>query len=94
MFPAGLLQIVFVIAVINTHLAMINFEDAVDETAQEVAVMADEHNRAGKILQRGQQCFAIVNSLLKWRTGIRTTPLLQADLIPIIFRNQLKIIFE
>ena len=37
MFPAGLLQIVFVIAVINTHLAMINFEDAVDETAQEVA---------------------------------------------------------
>ncbi|MDD5343375.1 MAG: hypothetical protein PHW12_03025 [Smithella sp.] len=49
MFPPGLLQIVFVIAVINTHLAMINFEDAVDETAQEVAVMADEHNRAGKI---------------------------------------------
>ena len=58
MLPAGLLQIVFVITIVNTHLSMINFEDAVDETSQEVAVMADEHNRAGKILQRGKQCFA------------------------------------
>jgi len=48
MFPAGLLQIVFIITIVNTHLAMINFKDAVDETTHEVAVMADEHNRAGK----------------------------------------------
>ena len=26
MFPAGLLQVVFVITIVNTHLAMINFE--------------------------------------------------------------------
>ena len=50
MLPAGLFQVVFVMTVINTHLAMIDFEDAVDEAAQEVAVMADEHNRAGKVL--------------------------------------------
>jgi len=54
MLPAGLLQIVFIITIVNTHLAMINFENTVDETAQEVAVMADEHHRAGKVLQRGQ----------------------------------------
>jgi hypothetical protein len=58
MFPAGFLQIVFVITIVNPHLTMINFKDAIDETAQEVAVMADEHNRTGKVLQRGKQCFA------------------------------------
>ena len=50
MFPAALLQIVFVIAIVNTHFTMINFKDTVDKAAQEVAVMADEHNRAGKVL--------------------------------------------
>ena len=50
MFPSGRLQIVFVIAIVNTHFTMINFKYAIDETAQEVAVMADEHNRAGKVL--------------------------------------------
>ena len=50
MLPAGLFQVVFVIAIVNAHLTMINFEDAIDETTQEVAIMADEHNRAGKVL--------------------------------------------
>ena len=58
MLPAGLLQIIFVITIVNMHLSMINFEYAIDETAQEVAVMADEYNRTGKVLQRGKQCFA------------------------------------
>jgi hypothetical protein len=46
MLPAGLLQIVFVISIVDTHLTMINFKDAIDEAAQEVAVMADKHNHA------------------------------------------------
>lgn len=50
MLPAGLLQVVFVTAVVNAHLAMIYFQDTVDQTAQKVAVMADEHNRTGKVL--------------------------------------------
>jgi len=50
MLPAGLFQVVFVIAIVNKHPAMIDFEDAVDETAQEVTVMADEHDRSGKVL--------------------------------------------
>jgi hypothetical protein len=58
MFPSGRLQIVFVIAIVNAHLTMIDFENAVDETAQEVAVMADKHNRTGKVLQGGKQRFA------------------------------------
>ena len=49
-FASGFFQVVFVITVVNSHLTMINFEDAVDEAAQEVAVMADEHDCAGKVL--------------------------------------------
>ena len=58
MLSAGLFQVVFVIAVIDTHLAMIDLEDAIDERAQKVAVMADEDDRAGKVLQSGEQRFA------------------------------------
>jgi hypothetical protein len=32
---------------------MIDFKDAVDEAAQEMPVMADKHNRAGKYGGRG-----------------------------------------
>ena len=63
MLPAGLLQVVFVITIVNPHLTMINFEDAIDETAQEVAVMADEHNRAGKVLQCGKQRLYVQSGL-------------------------------
>jgi hypothetical protein len=48
--PEGLSQIIFVIAIVDKHLTMINFEDAGDETAQEVTIMADEHNCSGKVL--------------------------------------------
>jgi hypothetical protein len=60
MLPAGLLQIIFVITIVDTHLAMINFEDAIDETAQEVAVMADEHNRTGKYGGRVSQIIMLL----------------------------------
>jgi hypothetical protein len=53
MLPSGLFQIVFVMTIVNTHLTVINFKDAVDETAQEVAVMADEHHRAEMCLRHG-----------------------------------------
>ncbi len=56
--PAGLFQAAFVIAVIDAHLAVIALEDAVDETAQEVAVVADEDDRAGKVLQGDERRFA------------------------------------
>ncbi|MBI4633746.1 MAG: hypothetical protein HY742_07635 [Deltaproteobacteria bacterium] len=57
MLSAGLFQVVFVIAVIDTHFATIDLENAIDETAQEVAVVADEDDRARKVLQNGQQRF-------------------------------------
>jgi hypothetical protein len=50
MLPAGLFQEVFVTAIVNNHLTMINFEDTVDQSAQKVTVMADEYNRARKVL--------------------------------------------
>jgi len=33
MFPTGLLQVVFVITIVNAHLAVINFKDAVSALA-------------------------------------------------------------
>jgi hypothetical protein len=32
-FPAGLLQVVFVITIVNPHLTMINFKDAISAAA-------------------------------------------------------------
>jgi hypothetical protein len=58
MLPAGLFQVVFIIPVVNQHPAVIDFEDAVDQTAQEVTVMADQYDRAGEVLQGGQERFA------------------------------------
>jgi len=41
MLPTGFFQIVFVITIVNTHFTMIDFEDAINKTVQEMAVMAD-----------------------------------------------------
>ena len=56
-FPSGLFQVVFVMAVVDPHLAVINFKNAVNEAAQKVAVVADQDDGAGKVLQRGKQRF-------------------------------------
>ena len=53
----GLFEVVVVVAVVDAHLPAIDFEDAVDEAAQEVAVMADEDHRTGEVLQGCQQRF-------------------------------------
>ena len=54
----GLAQVVFVIALVDPHLAVVDLKDPVDQAAQEVAVMADQHDRAGELLQGVQQHLA------------------------------------
>lgn len=50
MFTAGLFQIIVVLSIVDAHVAMIDFEDAVDQASQKMAVMTDKHNRSGEFL--------------------------------------------
>ena len=53
-----LVQIILVAAVVDPHLAMVDLEDPIHQVAQEMAVMADQHHRAGEVLQGVQQDLA------------------------------------
>ncbi len=48
-------QIIFVIALVNPHLAVVDFEDPVRQRAQEVAVVAYEHYGAAVFLQGSKE---------------------------------------
>jgi len=46
-----LVQVVGVITLIDTHLAVVDLVDMVDKGAEKVAVVADQHHGTAEILQ-------------------------------------------
>ncbi len=53
----GLFQVIVVIPLVDPHLAVVDLEDPVHQRAQEVAVMADQHDGAGEVPEGVQEDF-------------------------------------
>ena len=54
----GFADIVFVAALVDDHLAVINFKHPAHKTTEKIAVMAHQHHRAGKLIKSLQQYLA------------------------------------
>ena len=66
-----LAEIVIVIPLVDPHLTMIDLEDPVDQLAEEVAVVADQHHRAGKLPEASRRISRDLMS--RWLVGSSST---------------------